>query len=114
MYTRWMQGDGHGLFYKSGLDFDKLTDGQYFEIEELFLKMQQPPRDNKWGDDVVFAFTKEGAEKFKKLIALARKISRTGSRKIVLDPVQYDIIWESGDGQVALKRKVISKRMLQR
>lgn len=107
MYTRYLQGSGKGLLYNPGLDFDRLDDDEMAEYEELMVALEQPPRGNNWGASIVFAFSDES--RWERLISLATKMSKTGVKRVELDPRKYDILWESDDGQVGLRKK-ISKR----
>jgi hypothetical protein len=101
---RYAHRDGRGLMNNQSLDYDRLTDDEMAEVEELYLGLQQPPS-SLHGQDVVFAFTLEGEKKHRRLIRLLSKASRTGVVRQRLDPEEYDTEWENDDGQVALRRK---------
>jgi len=85
----------------SSLDYDKMTDDEYFEVEEDYLKLKQPPTEvhNK---DVIFAFTSEGEKNHRKLIKLLSKASKYGIIRKKIDLTKYKIIWKSEDGKLGL------------
>lgn len=71
---RYIHNDGSGLMNNSSLNYDKLKDEEYFDVEKGYLRLQQPPsslHDKK----IIFVFTTEGVEKHKKLIKLLVKAS---------------------------------------
>lgn len=109
MYIRYVHKDGKGLLNNQALDYDKLSDDEYFEIEEWMLKMQQPHRDLH-GKEIIFVFTEDGEKKFLPFIKLLKKASKSGVSRKVVSPDAYEIAWESGDGQLGLIQKQISKR----
>lgn len=105
MYIRYEHNDGKGLLNNQGLDYDRLSDNESFKIEHFFLQMQQPPS-GYHGKQVIFAFKNKAAEKrWLPFIKLLKKMSRTGIKRIELDPSKYDVDWETDDGQVALVPK---------
>jgi len=103
-YIRINHKDGRGLMNNQSLNYDKLNDEEYSQVEDDYLGLQQPPGylHNK---NVTFAFTPEGLDKHKQLIKLLKKASKTGTIETAIDPEQYVIAWESRDGQVALMPK---------
>lgn len=103
-YIRINHKDGRGLMNNQSLNYEKLNDDEYSDVEDAYYALQQPPRDLH-GKNVTFAFTPEGLDKHKQLIKLLKKASKTGTREIAIDPEQYVIAWESKDGQVALMPK---------
>lgn len=103
-YIRINHKDGRGLMNNQSLNYDKLNDDEYSDVEDAYHALQQPPRDLH-GKNVVFVFTPEGMERHKQLIKLLKKASKTGTVEKTIDPEQYVIVWESGDGQVAMLPK---------
>jgi len=104
--TRYVHLNGMGILNNAALDYSKLSDSQYESVEEEMLGMQQPPS-FLHGKSAIFAFTPEGEQKHKKLIKLLSKASKTKVIKKILKINQYDIVWTSVDGQVALIPKLI-------
>jgi hypothetical protein len=100
---RYFHEDGRGLMNNSSLNYDKLDDEEYSDVEDEYLGLSQPPSDlhNK---KIVFAFTPEGEQKHNRLIELLSKASKKGVRREVLDLSDYQIEWQSGDGQLGLKK----------
>jgi len=100
---RYVHEDGRGLMNNSSLNYDKLDDEEYSDVEDEYLGLSQPPSDlhNK---KIVFAFTPEGEQKHNRLIELLSKASKKGVRREVLDLSDYQIEWQSGDGQLGLKK----------
>jgi len=100
-FIRYIHNDGRGLMNNSSLNYEKLSDDEYFEIEEEYLSLKQPPSDlhNK---DIIFAFTQEGEKRHKNLINLLTKASKSGIKKDFLFLKDYKVVWNSGDGQVGL------------
>ena len=99
-FVRYVHRDGKGLFNNSSLDRMKLNDDEEFELVELNdLGLTQP---RNVPSNVIFAFTEEGERRHSRLIELLTKASIRGVRRIELDGEDYDVVWESGDGQVAL------------
>jgi hypothetical protein len=103
-FTRIIHKDGKGLMNNQAINYDKLDDDEYFDVEQEYLHLKQPPSDlhNK---QVIFAFTPEGLQKHQQLIQLLKKASKKGTQDITLNPDDYEIIWQSNDGQVALLPK---------
>jgi len=99
-FIRFEHRDGLGLMNNSGLERGKLSDDEDFELDELLgLGLRQPLG---VASGAIFAFTPEGVKAHARLIKLLRKASKTGVRKILLDPAAYRVVWQSDDGQVAL------------
>lgn len=100
-YIRIIHKDGTGLMNNQSLNYDKLNDDEYSDIEDAYLGLQQPPSDihNK---NVTFAFTPDGLTKHQTLIQLLKKASKKGTQDIPVNPNDYNILWQSNDGQVAL------------
>jgi hypothetical protein len=103
-YIRIIHKDGTGLMNNQSLNYDKLNDDEYSDVEDELLGLQQPPSElhNK---KLIFAFTPEGLRKHQGLITLLTKASKKGTQTTNLNPNDYDIVWKSDDGQVALKPK---------
>ena len=103
-FTRYIHSDGRGLMNNSSLDRSKLSDDEEFELIDLMDFGLEQPRDIPAG--CIFAFTEEGSIKHKRLIELLSKASVSGGiKEISIDPSQYDVVWTSSDGQVALSPK---------
>lgn len=108
---RYIHNDGSGLMNNSSLNYDKLKDEEYFDVEDSYLSLRQPPsslHDKK----IIFAFTTEGVEKHKKLIKLLVKASKYGVKKQKINLYNYEIVWDSGDGQLGLIKKKSFKEWL--
>lgn len=101
---RYIHKDGKGLMNQASFDLDKLSDDEYFEIEDKFLGLQQPHQ-SVHDKPIIFAFTQEGEKEHKKLIDLLKKASKTGVRKLLLPLSDYQIVWHSRDGQLGLLPK---------
>lgn len=99
---RYIHNDGRGLMNNSSLNYDKLNDDEYSEVEEEYLSLNQPPR-NLHNQKILFVFTPEGEKKNHKLIKLLTKASKTGVKRIEVDLSNYEIVWQSNDGQLGLK-----------
>lgn len=113
-YYRYMHNDGRGLMNNSSLNYDKLDDEEHMEVEEEYLGLQQPPH-TLHNKPVIFAFTPEGEQKHQKLIQLLSKSSKTGVRREEIPASQYEVIWQSSDGQVGLiplKSNLNAKEMI--
>lgn len=106
---RYVHKNGQGLMNNNSLDYDRLNDDEYEEVETGYLSLQQPPS-SLHNQKVIFAFTPEGEEKHKKLIKLLSKISKVGVVRQQLNLSDYDIVWENND-QLGLKKKEIQKEM---
>lgn len=102
-YVRYVHWDGRGLMNNNSLDTSRLTDDEDMELVRLLNYGLQQPMDVPLG--AIFAFTEEGERSHRKLIRLLKKASKSGVRKILLDPDLYDVVWQSNDGQVALVPK---------
>ena len=101
--ARYVHRDGRGLMNNSSLDYGRLDDDEAMEVEDEMLGMRQPPRELH-GSDLVFVFTPEGEARHSRLIALLTKASRTGVRRVDVPLSGMEVVWDSGDGQLALKR----------
>jgi len=100
--ARFVHRDGRGLMNNSSLDYGRLSDDDALEVEEEMLGLRQPPRDLH-GMDLVFAFTPEGERRHARLIALLRSASRSGVVREELPLSAYEVAWDSGDGQLAMR-----------
>lgn len=98
---RYVHKNGKGLMNNSSLNYDKLNDDEYSDIEEEYLKLQQPPT-NIHNQNVLFVFNEKGQKQHKKLIELLTKASKTGVKKQLIPLDSYKIVWESDDGQLGL------------
>lgn len=98
---RYIHNNGQGLMNNQALDRMKLSDDEEAELVELLDFGLEQPRSVPAG--AIFAFTPEGVQKHRRLINLLKKASTSGVRKMVLKkPENYEVVWRSGDGQVAL------------
>lgn len=102
---RYHHKDNNGLMNNSSLNYEKLDDDEYSEVEEGYLKLQQPPRDLH-GQKLIFVFTPEGENEHIRLINLLGKASKKGVVRQILDLSKYDVVWNSGDGQLGLREKI--------
>jgi hypothetical protein len=102
--VRYVHNDGRGLMNNSSLNYSKLNDDEYFDLEDQFLNLQQPSSDlhNK---QILFVFTMEGEKKHQKLINLLTKASKSGVKRKEIDLSDYIVVWDSGDGQLGLIKK---------
>jgi len=98
---RYKHNDGRGLMNNSSLNYDKLSDDEHLEVEEEYLGLQQPPH-SLHNQRIVFAFTPEGERRHQRLIQLLSKASRTGVVREEIPLAQYQIVWQSSDGQLGL------------
>jgi hypothetical protein len=89
-----------GLLNRQAFDTDLLDDDEDQELLELRTYGFQQPLDVPQG--AVFAFTPEGLERNQRLIELLTKAAENDVDQQWLDPDDYEVIWESRDGQVAL------------
>ena len=105
MAFRYVHKDGSGLMNNSSLNYEKLDDDEYFEVEEGYLRLNQPPADLH-GQNIVFAFTPEGDKSHAKLINLLIKASKRGVIRQIIDLNKYDVVWKSEDGQLGLREKI--------
>lgn len=101
-YYRVVHANGMGLMNNQAINYDRLSDREYFKVEEGFLTLQQP-RNVPAG--ALFAFTPDGMREHRTLIKLLKKASKYGVRTIRLRTANYEVIWESNDGQVAVVKK---------
>jgi hypothetical protein len=98
---RYTHKNGEGLMNRDSFDLDKLNDDEYFEVEDGFLKLRQPHQ-SIHSLPVIFVFTPEGEKKHKNLIRLLKKASKYGTKRIKLPLTDYEIVWNSNDGQLGL------------
>jgi hypothetical protein len=109
---RYVHRDGTGLLNNSSLDYERIKrDQEIHDITQGLIGMQQPGWDINWNNPdrikgVIFAFTPEGEKEHRRLINLTSKISRTGIVRQKLRLVDYEIVWESNDGQLGLVPKL--------
>lgn len=104
-YYRFVHRDGRGLMNNGSLDRMRLSDDEEEELIDLFdFGLRQPPRglDHR----SVFAFTQEGIEEHARLIELLTKASTSGVVQLSLPADEWDVVWRSDDGQVALIPRV--------
>ena len=87
----------------TSLDYDKLDDDDYADVEEEYLGLQQPPSPLH-NQQVIFVFTAEGVQRHQRLIELLTKASKTGVSREEIPLSQYQIVWQSMDGQLGLAR----------
>lgn len=102
---RYRHNDGRGLMNNSSLNYDKLSDDEHLEVEDGYLGLQQPPH-SLHNKQVMFVFTSEGEVKHQRLIELLSKASRTGVVREEVPISQYQIVWQSSDGQLGLQAAV--------
>ncbi|MBF0098708.1 MAG: hypothetical protein HQM05_15390 [Magnetococcales bacterium] len=99
-FIRYTRSDGTGLMHRSAFDMDLLDDDEDQELTELLnYGLRQPievPR------NAIFAFTQEGVAKHQRLLELLTKAAENDVEEQRLDPNDYEVVWESDDGQVAL------------
>lgn len=100
---RYIHNDGRGLMNNSSLNYDKLDDDEYSDVEDEYLGLRQPPS-SLHNQEVVFVFTPEGEQRHRRLIELLTKASKRGVRREEIDISGYRVIWDSGDGQLGLVR----------
>ena len=100
---RYIHNDGGGLMNNTSLDYDKLDDDDYADVEEEYLGLQQPPSPLH-NQQVIFVFTAEGVQRHQRLIELLTKASKTGVSREEFPLSQYQIVWQSMDGQLGLAR----------
>lgn len=98
---RYIHNDGRGLMNNASLNYDKLNDDEYFEVEEDYIGLRQPPT-NLHNMPIIFVFTNEGEQRHKRLIELLMKASKKGVRREELNLNDYQIVWDSGDGQLGI------------
>ena len=98
-YYRYVHGNGMGLMNNQALDYMRLSDEEEADVQDGYLALQQP-RGVPAG--AIFVFTADGVRQHAKLIKLLKKASRFGVRGTKLDPSRYKVIWDSGDGQLAV------------
>ena len=98
---RYAHNDGRGLMNNSSLDYDRLNDDEYMEVEDEYLGLQQPSS-TLHNQQLLFVFTPEGEQRHKRLIQLLSKASKTGVRREEIQLGQYEVVWQSTDGQLGL------------
>lgn len=101
---RYLHIDGRGLMNNNSLNYDKLDDDEYAEVEEEYLSLQQPPS-SIHNQSVIFVFTPEGEQKHQRLIQLLTKASKRGVKRHTVNLDDYNVIWNSTDGQLGLTHK---------
>lgn len=101
VYIRYVHNDGRGLMNNSSLNYDKLDDDEYSDVEDEYLGLQQPPS-TMHNQEVLFVFTPEGEARHRRLIELLSKASRTGVKRIEVPAAGYKVVWQSSDGQLGL------------
>ena len=101
---RYEHDDGSGLMNNSSLNYDKLTDDEYNDVEEGYLGLQQPSS-LLHTQKIIFAFTNQGEQKHKRLIELLIKASKKGVVRKELNLSDYIIVWDDGGDQLGLKNK---------
>lgn len=101
---RYIHKDGNGLMNNNSLNYDKLNDDEYQEVEEGYLSLQQPPS-SLHNQKIIFAFSEKGVYKYKRLISLLTKASKKGVIIEKLNLNDYEIVWEDDSGQLGLKKK---------
>lgn len=99
---RYVHKDGTGLMNNQSLNYEKLNDDEYSEVEDEYLGLSQPPS-SLHNQKIIFAFTPEGEQKHLRLIKLLTKASKKGVNREILDLSNYQIEWMSQDGQLGLK-----------
>ena len=101
VYYRYIHRNGLGLMNNQGLNRSRLNDDEEAELVDLMdFGLEQPllvP------NDAIFAFTEEGKRRHLRLINLLKKASIYGVTMQKLPGVNYQVIWDSADGQVALR-----------
>jgi hypothetical protein len=90
---------GRGLMNNQALNRDKLTDDEEAELVDLMDFGLQQPRDVPAG--AVFYFTESGFAQHGRLIELLKKAAKFGYVETVVESTA-PVVWESGDGQVAI------------
>lgn len=102
---RYVHNDGRGLMNNGSLNHDKLDDDEYSELEDEYLGLQQPPS-VMHNQQVIFVFTPAGEQRHRRLIDLLIKASKRGVRREILDLSNYNIVWQSSDGQLGLVKRI--------
>jgi len=102
---RYVHNDGRGLMNNSSLNYDKLDDDEHAEIEDEYLGLQQPPS-SLHTQPIIFVFTPEGEQRHRRLIELLTKASKRGVRREEVNIPDYEIAWQSSDGQLGLMQRV--------
>lgn len=109
---RYVHKDGTGLLNNLSLDYERIQKDQHYnDIQQGLISMEQPGWEVSWNNpdrrkDIIFVFTPEGEKKHRRLINLTSKISRTGVVRQKLRLADYEIVWESDDGQLGLVPKL--------
>ena len=99
-YVRFETGDGLGLMDRGAWDLGLLSDEEDQELVELLTYGLEQPRGVPGG--AVFAFTREGLGRHRRLVELLGRAVGGDVEELWLDPGDYEVVWRSGDGQVAL------------
>jgi len=99
-FIRYTTSDGTGLMNNRVLNRDLLNDDEDAELIELMDYGLQQPIDVP--SEAVFAFTQSGVKRHQRFIQLLTKAAGFDVEEDWLDPNEYEIVWESTDGQVAL------------
>jgi len=101
VYYRYIHRNGLGLMNNQGLNRSRLNDDEEAELVDLMdFGLRQPIQ---VPNDAIFAFTEEGKRRHLRLINLLKKASIYGVTMQKLPGVNYQVIWDSGDGQVGLR-----------
>jgi hypothetical protein len=99
-FIRYTRSDGTGLMHRSAFNMDLLDDDEDQELTELLnYGLRQPIEVPK---NAIFAFTQEGVARNQRLLELLTKAAEDDVEEQWLDPNDYEVVWESDDGQVAL------------
>jgi len=104
-FYRYIHRNGLGLMNNQGLDRSRLTDDEEFELIELLDFGLEQPRNVPSG--AIFAFSQDGVARHRRLLELLKKASMSGVRVQKLPASDYDVVWTSTDGQVALLDKKV-------
>lgn len=103
IYYRYIHRNGMGLMNNQGLNRSRLTDDEESDLVDLLdFGLRQPlnvPANS------IFAFTEEGRRRHTRLVNLLKKASIFGVVMQRLQGDKYNVVWDSGDGQVALVPK---------
>jgi hypothetical protein len=99
-FIRYTRSNGTGLMHRSAFNMDLLDDDEDQELTELLTYGLRQPIDVP--KNAVFAFTRDGVAKNQRLLELLTKAAEYDVEEQWLDPNDYEVIWESDDGQVAL------------
>lgn len=94
--------DRIGVLNRSAWDLDRLSDDELQEFTEILTYGLEQPKDVP--PEAIFAFTKAGAEnkQNRRILDLVDKAIPEGIDREDLYPGDYEVVWESRDGQVGL------------